>query len=325
MAKITLLIRLFLIGATLSSLVVVLKTQTLVLSSIDLSISTTPDYSMVPKPRLGDGSKNQNNASETDDISMKKKRPIIAILVATRSEKGSLPLPETLFHKCLLASVFKTVTEQELEEWDVRLYVAIDDDDTFWLENFVKLQVPVWLGVTVGTFPKRKNHIPFNEIAEMAYDDGADYFCRVNDDTDFITNAWITAGTTALKKYDPPNLGVVGPTCDQGNKQILTHDMVHRTHLDIFGKDKYYPAELHNWYVDDWITHVYSTTALGKDFDRSTKLPTSQWEVKHWLSPRRYTPDTNDGKLLPNLYRTGHKLIHAYVKEHYPNRIAAAT
>lgn len=36
---------------------------------------------------------------------------------------------------------------------------------------------------------------------------------------------------------------------------ILTHDMVHRTHLEIF--PTYYPAGLSNWYMDDWITIVY--------------------------------------------------------------------
>jgi hypothetical protein len=104
------------------------------------------------------------------------KRLIMAILVAPRSEEDTLLMPETPLDKHLLISAIKTVSEEELEEWDVRFYVAIDDDDKFWLENFAKLQVPLWLGVTVGIFPKRKNHIPFKEVAGMAYGDGADYF-----------------------------------------------------------------------------------------------------------------------------------------------------
>ena len=37
-----------------------------------------------------------------------------------------------------------------------------------------------------------------------------------------------------LRGYAPPNVGVVGPRCDEGNTKILTHDFVHRSHLEIF-------------------------------------------------------------------------------------------
>ena len=89
--------------------------------------------------------------------------------------------------------------------------------------------------------------------------------------------------------------GVVGPTCREGNTNILTHDLVHRTHLEIF--EYYYPqAPAHrtraphtaravvrprgrrlcsegrglgpgarrpifsDWWMDDWITHVYGVS-----------------------------------------------------------------
>merc|ERR1740138_663789 len=35
----------------------------------------------------------------------------------------------------------------------------------------------------------------------------------------------------------------------------MTHDMVHRTHLRVFRF--YYPPVLSDWWMDDWITHVY--------------------------------------------------------------------
>lgn len=53
-----------------------------------------------------------------------------------------------------------------------------------------------------------------------------------------------------------PNVGVVGPLCAQGaGRRILTHDFVHKTHLHIF--DFYYPSSLSDWWMDDWISHVY--------------------------------------------------------------------
>ena len=65
-----------------------------------------------------------------------------------------------------------------------------------------------------------------------------------------------------LAKFSPPNVGVVGPTCKEGNSRILTHDFVHKTHLHIFGV--HYPPVLMDWWMDDWISHVYPATNANK-------------------------------------------------------------
>jgi hypothetical protein len=44
---------------------------------------------------------------------------------------------------------------------------------------------------------------------------------------------------------------VSGPSSVQTDDRILTHDFVHRTHLEVFDMD-YYPAELQDWWMDDW-------------------------------------------------------------------------
>ena len=77
----------------------------------------------------------------------------------------------------------------------------------------------------------------------------------VSDDTEFTTGKWTSLAVSALSGLSPPNLGVVGPVCAQGNQAILTHDFVHVTHWRIFGY--YYPPVLDNWWIDDWITRVY--------------------------------------------------------------------
>lgn len=66
----------------------------------------------------------------------------------------------------------------------------------------------------------------------------------------------------SLRSYSPPNVGVVGPVCAEGNAKILTHDLVHRHHLSIF--EFYYPPVLSDWWMDDWITHVYGTRRFTK-------------------------------------------------------------
>ena len=42
-----------------------------------------------------------------------------------------------------------------------------------------------------------------------------------------------------------------GPSSVQTDNRILTHDFVHRTHLEIFKMD-YYPYQLSDWWMDDW-------------------------------------------------------------------------
>eukprot|EP01043_Picozoa_sp_COSAG02_P062859 COSAG02_NODE_8777_length_2449_cov_2.151489_1_plen_407_part_00 len=87
-----------------------------------------------------------------------------------------------------------------------------------------------------------------------AFEDGAEYWYRVNDDTVLTTANWVQDFTHALQSFDPPNVGVVGPA-DDVNNRILTYDFVHRTHWEIFGFQ--YPRFLRNWWCDDWITYVY--------------------------------------------------------------------
>lgn len=157
------------------------------------------------------------------------------------------------------------------------MYVGIDDDDDrlmAWkkvLESFV----------TVVVASGRANRIPHNEVTRRAYKDGAEYIVRINDDTRFLTPGWIEQGIAALQSMHPPNIGVVAPKCDEGKTEIFTHDMVHRTHIDIFGW--YYPPIFDNWYVDDWITRVYEP-------NRSVLIP--EWRVKHHTSKERYVPDS---------------------------------
>jgi len=51
--------------------------------------------------------------------------------------------------------------------------------------------------------------------------------------------------------------GVTGPI-DRGNRAIFTQSFVSSLHLDIFST--YYPKAFRNWYSDDWVSSVYSST-----------------------------------------------------------------
>ena len=230
---------------------------------------------------------NDNNNDENNDGDAQQQLPLVAIVTSTRSTTKTTKATDTMLWKYLIQSILKTVTALDRQHFRVELFVAVDDIDEWWLQHCHELEPLLqWLPVTFGVYRKRNHHIPFNEMAYTAYQEheyNATYFCRVNDDTQFLSSQWITLAVQTLQNYDPPNIGVTGPACEQGNTNILTHDFVHRHHLEIFG-GLYYPPAFNNWYLDDWISFVYSRTVLGPDFHRFSVLPT--WKVKHWV---RYT------------------------------------
>ena len=70
-------------------------------------------------------------------------------------------------------------------------------------------------------------------------------------DIKILTSNWESIFIDKLRTQN--NIGVVGPK--DPNHYALTQSFVHKTHLKIF--KRYFPEELKNWYIDDWITNVY--------------------------------------------------------------------
>mmetsp|Transcript_32675 Transcript_32675/g.81336 ORF Transcript_32675/g.81336 Transcript_32675/m.81336 type:complete len:225 (+) Transcript_32675:2-676(+) len=198
---------------------------------------------------------------------------------------------------------------------ELRVYIAWDSGDPFydaqgrraqiekWIEEHVATPLShanVWLRVALLSYLNKmgKPGPAFNFLMRAAFEDGADYLCRVNDDTRFVT-PWVAPSIELLLGFQPPNLGVVGPICNEGNTKILTHDFVHRTHLEIF--DFYYPPILCDWWMDDWITRVYGAHRMRK----------GPWMVQHLVNIHgtRYEVDFSHGNRLDAELRFGEQLI----------------
>ena len=208
-----------------------------------------------------------------------------------------------------LAALLRSVVATAESGFEYRVYVVYDEGDPFldvrlrddgqetlgvardgtldaWFDTTVAVPLAtrgVSATLTLVRF-KNRLHKPgpaMNVAMHAAYDDGADFLYRVNDDT-VMTTPWASAMVAALRTAQPPLLGVVGPLCEQGNTHILTHDFTHRTHLDIFAS--YYPPALTGWYLDDWITRVYG----GMNTRRSRVVASAV--VEHRADPvkRRY-------------------------------------
>ena len=242
-------------------------------------------------------------------------RPRVAVCFAATAKNSNVgSYEQTPMARLSIPSTKRTAPQ-------AHIYIGIDDDDILMLKWKEKMEHDATVIVTPG----RKNHIPFNEITRKAYEDGADYIVRINDDTEFITEGWVKLGIAALESMKPPNVGVVAPVCKQ-NTAIFTHDMVHRTHLKIF--DVYYPVIFDNWYVDTWITQVYQP-------DRSKLV--KGWEVRHHLAKTRYRVDRKQRRNLADEVERGKTKITKWVnkrteattsvdcKKYFPTQLSSAT
>jgi hypothetical protein len=236
-------------------------------------------------------------------------RPFVSIVVLVKSKPEWKNVNDTSLHTLLIPSILKTITPQEWDQYHVELLVGFDVGDPFWENSNHRLHVQQSTGPLLINFlalrKRRPTQIPFNAACRAAYELGADYIVRINDDTEFLTPRWITQGVQQLRRFRPPRLGVVGPRCDQGNVEILTHDMVHRLHLDIFFVE-YYPDEFDNWWIDDWISTVYG---------RNNTRRIDEWEVYHHVDKHgtRYRVDEALRRHLATTVKSGRDKIRAYL------------
>jgi hypothetical protein len=244
-------------------------------------------------------------------------RPIFAIVSCIRSANREHDLQSTSLFRTFLPSIEQTVTPLERERWSVQLYLCADDDDVLFINStrFIENASPTSIRVKLLFVARVPNRVPIREAVEVARRDGAEFFHRTNDDIKYLSAGWLTASVRALLALTPPNVGVAGPKVygDGSTNKLhggMTIDVVHRTHLKIFSE--YYPPQLSNWYTDTWMVYVYVHT-LG-DRKRVVKLLRSHnFSVMHAFQRRRYTPSTDQLKLLPALTECGRQLIAAYI------------
>ena len=95
-----------------------------------------------------------------------------------------------------------------------------------------------------------------NDALMTAHQENFAYYFMVNDDTEIVLSGWTEALVHALANQKPPNFGLVGPKHRGDHQAILTHNFVHKIHIDIFSF--FYPRVFETWYGDEWITRVYS-------------------------------------------------------------------
>ena len=143
-----------------------------------------------------------------------------------------------------------------------------------------------------------------NDALLAGYNDGMEYIYMTNDDTIMTTNNWTELFIEQLGKFNPPNVGLVGPRHSGGNTRILTYHFVHRTHVDIF--KYFFPRNFTDWYGDDWATHIYEPNNVKK-------MPNVQ--VKHTLEKgQRYRQHSSHKGRLKITLDQSRKQLRAYLE-----------
>jgi hypothetical protein len=218
----------------------------------------------------------------------------IAFIIPTTSNKRDYKnILQTDFFNILLKSIRKT---QLNNKFNYKFYLGYDHDDDFFYRNdellkkeFNSLNLPNSTIKTIKIYNKKgKLGEIWSELAEIASKE-CDYIYQLGDDIEILTSEWEETFIEKLKESN--NIGVVGPL-DRNNKNILTQSFVHKTHLDIFGE--YYPKEIKNWHIDDWITRVYQPNLSNKILNK---------QVKNSGGPPRYEVKRSDKELKECLKR----------------------
>jgi hypothetical protein len=254
--------------------------------------------------------------------------PLISILAASTTRK--IPRPSTkklaLFNY-LLPSLIRTVDCGYRYEY----VLGYDKGDPYYDSVEGMKEVESWFADNIHVPMKEKGILitfrkvkvnntvkkpgpVFLEMARAAYDAKADYMYRVNDDTEFLTR-WPAIFVKALADV-PDSLAVVGPTCKQGNQKILTHDFVARKHMEVFEMN-YYPPELTDWWMDDWISFVY-----GKQ--RTFKAKAVRVIHHTGAHGQRYEVDRSHEGMLKKLLETGRKKVRQSLLKHKASSNAMA-
>ena len=93
-----------------------------------------------------------------------------------------------------------------------------------------------------------------------------------------------------------------------GNQGILTHDFLHRIHMEIFEMN-YYPPELTDWWMDDWMSMVYG---------RQRTFKASTVEVLHHVKAhgQRYLVDRENELKIDSLVKRGVNQIKVWMTKH---------
>ncbi|GMH47863.1 hypothetical protein TrVE_jg8967 [Triparma verrucosa] len=257
------------------------------------------------------------------------REPVVAITTGVTS-RGLKSKEMHVGHLALFTKLLPSIVRTYDCDVDYLIVMAFDKGDKFYDTEAGQQEMNQWLDdnmakpmalagvrisflyVQVDNTLKKPGPV-FNAMLKEAYIAGADYFYRLNDDTELLVGRgegehhWAKAFIGALSSLGPP-YGVAGPFHNTGNKRILTHDFVHRVHMDIF-RGIYYDPLFTDWWMDDYISFLYGRERTLK----STHYPATHHTSHHG---RRYEVGEDKSKKLPGRVKIGREKIAKWMGDH---------
>lgn len=172
---------------------------------------------------------------------------IAFIIPITSRKRDYKKVEDTDFYKIFYQSFLKTHSSN----YQFSFYLGYDYDDKFYSNNVEQMEAIDTRIKMIEMFDlKGKVGQIWSKLARCAVDDGNDWLYQIGDDIEIIDKDWEDAFIKKLIEMEL--IGVVGPNDINTGRQLLTQSFVHLTHLLIY--DTYYPPEINNWYIDDWIS-----------------------------------------------------------------------
>lgn len=162
---------------------------------------------------------------------------------------------ESYLYSFLIRSFLRTFDK----EHQYVFYIGVDVDDPFYSREDVIARLRKvgsafpQVDVKVIQLDRPKGHLTlmWNDLCELALDEGCTYIFQCGDDIRFTTRGWVNSCIATMKEHN--DVGLTGPL--NNNNRILTQSFVSRKHWDIFGF--FFPPDIKNWCCDDWINEVY--------------------------------------------------------------------
>jgi hypothetical protein len=184
---------------------------------------------------------------------------------------------------------------------------------------------PPWLTFNIYNNTRSRNAWAVNYVAQRGYEAGADYFYRINDDSELLGNNWSRVFVDVLETMQPiPGLGVVAPYDPVHKGEAFTHSMVGRLHFEVFGS--LFPFVTKNQYSDTWAAQVYqgpysSAFSLGQEVRMAVMVQSII--IRHKVLPFRYEPGSTRDQYEKQLAIDKEVLRvfgEAWLKAHHPQK-----
>lgn len=184
----------------------------------------------------------------------------IALLVPGTSNKRQWnDIKQSDLYKKLLKSLMLKLDNRH----NFKIYFGIDKGDKIYdntknqnlIKDFIK-NSNIDIDFIIMDIQKGYLSRMWNKLFKIAYTDNYNYFYQCGDDIVFTDKNMFSESISNLQKNN--DIGVSGSYTTNGCKTILTQSLVSRKHMEIFGF--YYPPEIKNWGIDNWISDVYKPT-----------------------------------------------------------------